>query len=403
MRLTLLCRALAPLLAGLTVATVARSQPDTLTADRVVALARARAPEVRAAEADVLAARGRVASARSFARENPTLEGVASRDAGFERRTQWELSVPIGIGLHWLGRTAEAGAELQREQHRVAEARRGAVGAALSAYYRALHARRRVELAGERRTLATELFRTATERHRTGAAPRLEVLLTEIEQSRAESELHDEEQSLARARIELAARLGLPFGTLALGGDLTDRAVLTSGAVAEARADVRGAESELRAAKAARTLARSELLPGLAFRMNYGHEGGGPVVQPGLAVTVPLFQQGQEARAAAQAREARAAAELERLRNATGAEVEGLRLAYAASVAAVDELGTRAMPRVEASEDMSRESYAAGKIDLPSLLVVRRELLDARREYVDRLLAAALAGVDLAVAEGRFQ
>ncbi len=401
MRLTLCLCAL--FLGGPGLPAPARSQPEPLTAERVVALARARAPEVRSAESEVLAARGKLASARAFGRENPTIEGVANRDQGFERRMQWEMSVPVGIGLHWLGRNGEASAELQREQSRVADARRGAVGAALAAYYRLLHAGRRVELAEERRALAADLLRTASERHRAGDAPRLELLLTEIETSRAGSELRDEERSLARSRVELAARLGLPLAALAVGGSLADLGVLTSSSPAATRADVRAAESELRAARAARGLARGEWLPGLAFRLNYGHEAGEPLVQPGLAVTVPLFQHGQESGALARARESRAAAELERLRNASASEVEGFREAYRASLAAADELGTRALPKVEVSESMVKESYAAGKIDLPSLLVVRRELLDTRREHVDRMLAAALAGIDLAVAEGRFQ
>ena len=52
---------------------------------------------------------------------------------------------------------------------------------------------------------------------------------------------------------------------------------------------------------------------------------------------------------------------------------------------------------------MVRESYRAGKMDLPALLLVRRDLLETRREYLDRLLDAALAGIDLAVARGHFQ
>jgi hypothetical protein len=34
------------------------------------------------------------------------------------------------------------------------------------------------------------------------------------------------------------------------------------------------------------------------------------------------------------------------------------------------------------------------------LLVIRREVLDTRREHLDRLLAAALAAVDLWIARG---
>ena len=144
-------------------------------------------------------------------------------------------------------------------------------------------------------------------------------------------------------------------------------------------------------------------MPGFAFRLNYGHENGEPLLQPGLAVTVPLFQYGQESRALAHARENRATTELERIENAAAAEVEGLKKLFQSAGRAVDSLTARALPHVTESEGMVRESYRAGKIDLPALLLVRRDLLDTRREYLDRLLDAALAGIDLAVAKGHFQ
>jgi len=372
-----------------------------------VALARARAPLVRVAESRVLEARGRLAGAQALGQENPTIEGVTSTDDRFERRTQWELNVPIGIGLAWARRSGVARAELQRDQQLVADARRGAVGAALAAYYRVLHAARRVELAKERRSVAGELHRTAIERHRAGEVARLEVLVTETEGIRAESELLAEVQGLARARIALAGTLGLTSGEqLAVAGGLADRLLLTQTLAAPEpaqRADVLAADREVGAARAAKSLARSELLPGLAFRLNYGHEAGDALVQPGLAVTVPLFQHGQESRQIARAREMRAMAELERTRNSAAAEVEGLERAYEAATSAAEQLDSRALPNVEESENMVRESYRAGKIDLPAFLVVRRDLLDTRREHLDRLLDAALAGIDLAVARGGFQ
>ena len=387
--------------------TRAQTLPDSLTAEEVVRLARARASLVRVAESEVMAAHGRLSGARALGQENPAIEGVGNTDSQFEQRTQWELTVPIGLGLHWGSRVGVAKAELEGQQQLLADARRGAVGTALVAYFRVLHATRRVELSTERRTLAADLVRTATERNRAGDAPRLEVLLTENEEARAESELFSEQVGLARARIDLALALALPSTqNLPIAGDLSDHSIVAAPigrGVPGRRGDVLAAENGLRAAKAARRLARTDLLPRLAFRLNYGHEGGEPLVQPGLAVSVPLFQYGQESRQVARAREMRAEAELERVLNTSSVEIEGLGLAYVASAEAAARLESQALPRVQESEAMARESYRAGKVDLPALLIVRRELLETRREYLDRLLEAALAGIDLAVAQGHFQ
>jgi len=396
---------------GLLVAVSADAQnmapSDSLTAQQVVEIARAHAPQVRLAESQVLEARGRLSGARALGNANPTLEGVASRDDRFERRTQWELSVPIGIGLGRAGRVGQAKAELEREQHMVDDARRGAVGQALSAYFRVLHAGRRVDLARNRKALAADLLQTASERHRVGDAPRLEVLLTETEDARAQGQVLAEEQGLARSRTSLALALGLPSGeNLAVSGSLGDLSVLgRSLAQSEAgpRADVLAARSEVRAAQAARNLARADALPGLAFRMNYGHEEGEPLSRAGLAVTVPIFQYGQESRQVARAREARARAQLELLQNAAAAETGGFRKAFEAAIAAAEQLEGRALPRVQEGEDMARESYRAGKIDLSALIIIRRDLLEARREHLDLLLEAALAGIDLAVATGKLK
>jgi outer membrane protein, heavy metal efflux system len=395
--------------AGLALAQAAAAQTsvpsDSLTAERVVALARASAPLVRAAESRVREARARLTGAQALGRENPTFEGVAATE-GEERRTEWMLTVPLQFGVGRSSGIGVARAELSRDLELLAEARRGAVGAALAGYYRVLHAARRTALARERLEVAREIRRTAFERHRAGDVPRLELLLAETEEARAESELLTEEQGESRERMALAMALGLPAGAgLPVAGELADRGLLarTLAIPPAPRADVRAAEQELRAAGSSRTRAKSEILPGLEFLLQYEHEDGTSVVKPGVGLTVPLFQRGQESRAAAGARESRARAELEAARNAASVEAEGFERVYEAAARAAERLSVRAIPRVEESERMIRESYAAGKIDLPAMLFVRRDLLDARREYLDRLLDAALAAIDLAAARGHFQ
>jgi cobalt-zinc-cadmium efflux system outer membrane protein len=63
-------------------------------------------------------------------------------------------------------------------------------------------------------------------------------------------------------------------------------------------------------------------------------------------------------------------------------------------------LEKRALPRALDNEALAREAHRAGKIDLAAFLLIRRDALDVRREHLDRLLDAALAGIDLWVAVG---
>ena len=52
------------------------------------------------------------------------------------------------------------------------------------------------------------------------------------------------------------------------------------------------------------------------------------------------------------------------------------------------------------SEAMALEGYRAGKLTLPTLLLLRRQLLEARRDAADRLLETALLGINLAQSLG---
>jgi len=381
--------------------------PDSLSAARIVAMARDRAPEVLLAQTRVLEARGRLAGARVWLQENPVIEGVANVDRRFERRTELELTVPIELGFHRSRRVGAARAEVQREEYLATDAGRRAIGVALTAYYRVLHAEQRLALARERQTLADELQRTAAEKVRAGDAARIDLNVAEIELSRAESEALSEEHQVARARVELAGVLGLPsVAGLLVAGELADQSFLGS-ALADTNAierpDVLAAESEVEAAASEAALARTALLPDLFLRWNYGHEDGEAIERRGLALSVPLFNHGQGERGLARARRERARVELGSRRAQASAEVEGARASYLAALSAVHQLEIRGIPRALETETMAQDSYRAGKMDLLGVLVVRREALETRREYLDRLLEAALSAIDVAVATSAFR
>jgi cobalt-zinc-cadmium efflux system outer membrane protein len=95
--------------------------------------------------------------------------------------------------------------------------------------------------------------------------------------------------------------------------------------------------------------------------------------------------------------------ELGSRRAQASAEVEGARASYLAALSAVHQLEIRGIPRALETETMAQDSYRAGKMDLLGVLVVRREALETRREYLDRLLEAALSAIDVAVATSAFR
>lgn len=380
---------------------------EVLTRARIIELARTRAPAVRIAETRIVESRGRLVGARVLLPENPALDINAGPSWAAQRRTDLDLdatlATPIPLGGRRDKRIASAEAGVDRDTQLARDAQRRTVGDALAAYYRMLHAKARIELAQTRKTLADDLLQTATERKKAGDVAQLEVNVAAAEVARAESEVLAEQANLARTRAQLAIELGLASGdAIDVDGRLDERAPFDALAsartpdrpdVAAARAEVTGSVSDVALADALR-------FPDLSFRIGYKKDIEGQAVLAGFAISLPFFERGQGARAEARARRERAVVELDARQTASAIEIEAARATYRTAVEAVKGLDERGLRLAIQNEDMARQSYRAGKIDLPTLLLVRREALETRREYLERQLEAALAGVELASAIG---
>ena len=114
-----------------------------------------------------------------------------------------------------------------------------------------------------------------------------------------------------------------------------------------------------------------------------------------MTVTLPVFSKGQEQRAVASARAARLRAELDAARARVQLEVRAAFDAYTRRLAAVRVLETEAIPGLDENEQLTARSFDVGQLGLPELLLIRREILDTRFQYLDALLEAALARTDL--------
>ncbi|HKE18958.1 MAG TPA: TolC family protein, partial [Kofleriaceae bacterium] len=88
------------------------------------------------------------------------------------------------------------------------------------------------------------------------------------------------------------------------------------------------------------------------------------------------------------------------LLRAAGAEIAAAFAAHARRVLAVDEFEKQVIPTLDQSDRLLARSYQAGQITLADYLAARRELLDARTEYLQRLVEMAEASVELELAAG---
>ena len=114
-----------------------------------------------------------------------------------------------------------------------------------------------------------------------------------------------------------------------------------------------------------------------------------------MTVTLPMFSKGQEQRAVGSARAIRLRADLDAARTRVQLEVRAAFEAYDRRLAALRVLEADAIPGLDDNEQLTTRSFDVGQLGLPGLLLIRREILDTRSQYLDALLEAALARIDL--------
>ena len=388
--------------------TAADEIKGALTLARVIELAATTAPEVRLSITRIAEGEAKLAGAQVRTLENPKFDLAAGPRNGTDSSVDVEVGfeIPFELGSRRSKRVTVAQSGIQREKYATGDIRRQTVAAAVSIYYRVLQAEERLRFSRDRKTLADEQFRIARERHLSGDVAQFEVNLAQTEIARSESDISAAQGRVALARSALAKTLGLSsMADLQIVGDLKERSLFDTIRSAPApweREDLLAVRAEVAATQAAITLAEAERHPDLAFRVSYKREGKDNIALGGITATLPFLnpRPGPVLEARIQNQRAQIAAEVRQA--AISAEIEGARLAYDAAVAAVRRLEADGLTLQQENEKLAGESYRAGKINLSTLLQVRRDALETRREYLERLLEAADAGVELASANGQW-
>ena len=384
------------------------TEERTLTLDQAFALARERAPVLTSARTRVDEARGRLLGASALLRENPILES----GAGLRRAAQRDsLDVAVGLaqtlelGGRRGARIAAAEADVARASAGGDDALRLVLRDVALAFHRALHAAERLVLATAAERLAAETLRVAERRHAAGDVPILDVNVARTALARARSGRGAAEALRDTGLGELNVLLGLgpPESVAGARGDLAALRTFDLGELltsARDHPDLSALQAEIREAEAGERLGGAMRWPDLGLGLRYEREEGASVGLGTLSLTLPVFERGQGLRAESSARARRLRQELEAGRRAAEVEVRAAFAAYGRRVEAARELERNAVPLLDENETLARRSYEAGALGLIELLLVRRESLEAREEYLERLLDAAVAGIELEASAG---
>lgn len=437
-------------------ARAADAPPDTLvvTLATVRRLTIERNPSFLAARQETAFAQGGLRQARLY-QFNPTaattVPGSAAPSAGGASPTQLTLTQEIEFAGQRGLRIGAAGSGVTRAVANVANAGRLTLANAGAAFYRALAAQRRLEVARTVLALNERLVGAVRTQLREGEVSVLDANLAEVELGRARGRVLAGRRAATTAMLDLTRLLGLAPTTpvrlvddeeptvaplaaaSAAPGDATavDQPVATRTAarvpavaplptldtlppafnvdslVALAlarRPDLGASEAAIREAESLRALARRQAVPnfllGVAVERSRGFGQRATRVGPAIGLGLPLFNrnQGLVAQRAAQIEQARF--ERQAVALAVRTDVNDAVRAYQTATTEVAVFATTVLGPARRNSALLETAFRAGKISLPSLLLLRNQLLDAELGYWDAWLAQHEARVRLDAATG---
>ncbi len=380
-----------------------------LTLQQALEEAFAGSPRVRAGQAQVEQAEGRLLAAKTYL-FNPELALEAHQrsngDSTTDRGIRLGQEIEIGGQRRWRAAEAASGLDVARaglrREERLLAARVQAV------FVEALRLRELREVERANAELARSLAEVARKRLDSGAAAQMEVNLAQVQVGRAERDLTLADGAYDVARSALAEIVGLdPVQPPELDGnlDLPPRRLPPLpellAAAEERRADLQAFRSATAAARARIELSRREAIPNLEVEGFYAREDGtNRLLGGGVKVRIPVFNrnQGRIAEALGAHREALASTAAAQLR--IRQEVAASLARYHASHAASLNLERQVLGTLEENLHLLQRSFEAGKTSWTEVLVFRREFVDAQRDYIDTVTDARLAGIEFDLACG---
>jgi cobalt-zinc-cadmium efflux system outer membrane protein len=386
------------------------AQVSAMTLEQALDRARNRAAQIVAARDRIEEARSRLAGASLLLRENPAVSGAAGpRSSALRNTTDYDFTISQGfeLGSQRSARIEGAQAGIERETASSRNVTRTLLREVGIAFVRSLAAQERMRLTKSADKLADDLRQSVERRYQAGDVPVLEVNLARNSAARAKAESYAAESAHIAALGELRGMLAMSAAEpLAIAGDLRDRRRYDMESLAARspdRPDLKALAAEIREAESEVRLGKGFAFPNAGVGFTYKRDQGDRVLQGAFTFTLPVFNRGQEIQAEGGARAHRLRQELQALQRAVDVEIRTAFDVYRMQVAAAEELERNALPSLEENDTLSQRSFEEGEIGLAELLLVRRETFETRLVYTERLLEAAVAGIELEARAGVLQ
>ncbi len=398
-------RSIAPCVLVCMWANVAAAQDRLLTLSDVLAHARERAPDIVSARLAEEEVRGRLAGASLRFQSNAEVElALGNRSGGGTRSTDLEFGLGQAFepGTRRDARMAGANAAIAGSTADRDRVTQRVLRDAVVAYYRALHANERLMLLTTAVDLANTVYNSADRRYRAGDIAVLDVNIARASLARVRAE-REEAFAAKTAVIGDLKRLLLIDEDFDVAGSLTVDSGIDLGTAlqsAAARPELRSLDAAAQEAEADVRLSLTYTRPDYGLEARYSREQGDHIVFGGLKISLPTSSRGQEQRAVGSARATRLRSDLEAARSQVHIEVRTAFEILNRRQAALRILETEVLPGLEENVQLTARSFDVGQIGLPDLLLIRREILDTRSQYLNALLEAALARTDFDASAG---
>ncbi|WP_348765264.1 TolC family protein [uncultured Salinisphaera sp.] len=390
--------------------------PQPLTLDAALAWADEYNPAVRAAAIRIRRLGGEAVHADVAVPSNPRVELEAGR-----RDQPGGADTDIGIRISqtfWIAGQAGLRSAAADQSLAAAQADHAYLTATVAARTRAaflsvLVAEQAVTTAERVVDTNRQLDDYARRRLDAGAGTRIETNAARLGLQRARAFAAAAHDAATQARLRLKNLLAIdPARHLSIEGqlafrrlELPDQARLLDRAVQQ-RGDLQAAAARIVAARKQLALAERQIIPNLTVFGFYREEAGGrsaggaDITGGGIGFELPLLHRYEGERQIADADLAEAQLDAANLQREVRLQVLSGLSAYRAARERADVLSDAVLDAAQSTLELTRRSFAAGKVGAPAITSAQNNLIDIRRDYLDALASLVRAGTDLERATG---
>lgn len=364
-------------------------------------------PTYLGVRAGVGVARGELRQARTLP-FNPVLEVEAPSTQGLGNTYRSTLSQELEIAGQRGLRSQAAEEELRRAEQEAVDSARVLAANIGRAFLQSLAQQRELNLARQTLALQDRMLEAARIQSREGEISTLEANLVEVERGRAQARVLAAGRSLVASMSQLRLRIGVgpdqpvrlvdePDSLPAWPSVSTDSLVRLALA---RRPDLRAATAAAERARAAARLARREAIPNVRIGALLEKDEFDRGTQAGIVfgVPIPVWNRNQGVTDARRAELQRAERQRQAVELQVRADVEVARNNYLAAAEQLTALREQVLEPARANQALLETAYRAGRFNLPTLLLLRNQLVEAELEYVNAWLIAHEALIELEAA-----